>query len=134
MFKLLIVCVLYSAYLTLDVEAHGRMMDPPNRASVWRLPEGKDFPVAEFDAEWCDYDDPNDLRDKRNSSCGVCGPVYNGDPRAVKSQYKHKHGVYTNLTSYERESTMYKGDIVRTYNKGQWVTAKIKVNFLVLVS
>ncbi len=132
MFKLLIVCVLYSAYLSLDVEAHGRMMDPPNRASVWRLPEGKDFPVAEFDAEWCDYDDPNDLRDNRNSSCGVCGPVYNGDPLAIVLREKKKFEVYTNLTSYERGSIMYKGDIVRTYKKGQWVTAKIKVKFLKL--
>ncbi len=129
MFKIISILLLCAIYFIANIDAHGRMMEPPSRGSVWRLPEGKGFPIAEYDNEWCGYnDDPNDKRNKRDTRCGVCGPVYHGDPAATIEIYKGNFGEYTNLTSYERGSKMYKGDIVRTYKKGQWVTAKLKVS------
>ena len=127
MSKISLVCLILVVSMIAYIDAHGRMMEPPNRGSVWRLPEGINFPKAEFDAEWCAFKDPNDKRNIRNATCGICGPIYNNDPTAITEVYKGGPEIYANVTSFERNSPIYKGDIVRTYKKGQWVTANLRV-------
>ena len=99
-------------------------------AAWWILQvEGQfgDFPKAEFDTEWCGFNDPNDKRNKRDVKCGVCGPIYKNNPAAITEIFKGGSGIFANVTSFERTSPIYKGDIVRTYKKGQWITPKIRV-------
>jgi hypothetical protein len=80
-----------------------------------------------FDTEWCAYDDPADKRNTRNVTCGVCGPIYNGDPRAYTLILKRDDQINANVTSFERSSSVYTGKIVRTYKKGELITIKLRV-------
>ena len=77
--KVLVCLVL--ATIVVYCDAHGRMMDPVNRGSAWRLYEFQHFPEArdKLDQEWCAYDNPNDPRSAdrinariRKSLKGLC--------------------------------------------------------------
>ena len=133
--KKITILLVLAAFIA-SIDCHGRMMEPVNRGSVWRVPEGKvnpKFPVMIYDTEWCGFDDPNDKRNNRNVTCGICGPVYDNNPAAFK--VVHKFGAngdpkfYTNLTSFEKGSVKYDGRIVKTYKMGQTMTARVKVIF-----
>ena len=129
MIKLTILLIV--AAFTVHVECHGRMMEPVNRGSVWRLPEGKmepRFPKNKFDTEWCGFDHLDEKRNKRNVTCGICGPVYLNDPAAFHVIYKGGPKIYANVTSFEKGSTMYDGRIVRTYRSGDKLTTRLKVS------
>ncbi len=117
MIKLISLCLILAVCKIAHIEGHGRMIDPPARGSVWRLPEGKGFPMVKFDTEWCGYNDPADKRNTRNVTCGVCGPIYNGDPRAYTLILKRDDQINANVTSFERSSSVYTGKIVKTYKK-----------------
>ena len=127
MLKITLVCLVVATCMVVHTEAHGRMMDPPNRGSVWRERGRADFPRAEFDGEWCGFTDINDERNIRNVTCGVCGPIYFNDPKAYNYVYKPAPKIWANTSSFERTGPFYKGDIVRTYQQGQMVTAKLRV-------
>ncbi len=130
MIKLISLCLILAVCKIAHIEGHGRMIDPPARGSVWRLPEGKGFPMVKFDTEWCGYNDPADKRNTRNVTCGVCGPIYNGDPRAYTLILKRDDQINANVTSFERSSSVYTGKIVKTYKKGELITIKLRVCFI----
>ncbi len=88
-----LVCLILAVCKIAHIEGHGRMIDPPAQGSVQRLPEGKNFPVAKFDTEWCAYDDPADIRNTRNVTCGVCGPFQNGDPTTYTVIIKRRDNI-----------------------------------------
>ncbi|XP_059147506.1 uncharacterized protein LOC131935159 [Physella acuta] len=89
-----------------DVSGHGRLIEPPSRASMWRL--GYDTPP--------NYDD-NQLfcggvgiqYGQNNGKCGVCGDPWNG-------RREHEAGgIYAN------------GIIVRKYEVGEPIKVKIEL-------
>ena len=120
------------ATLFVSIQGHGKLMDPISRGSAWRLKLFKGvFPSVKFDNEWCaDGKQVN----KRNVTCGVCGPVYNNKPDAqFTTIWKGSLNASVNVTSYERNSFHFKNlptmlpFIVKTYKKGQQIDVKVKV-------
>ncbi|XP_037091408.1 uncharacterized protein LOC119111708 [Pollicipes pollicipes] len=111
--KLLAPLLLASVYMTAGVVGHGRLMDPPCRASMWRL--GYDTPA--------DYND-NQLfcggkyhqQTEEGGKCGICGDPYDEpQPR-----------------THEIGGRYYKGYLVRNYTVGSEidVTVQITANHL----
>jgi len=89
------------------VQGHGRLMDPPSRASQWRL--GFDNPK--------DYNDNQGFcggavhqNQEMGGKCGVCGDPYDGP-----WPHQAPGGMYAN------------GNIVATYKQGQSVDIAIEV-------
>ena len=128
--KKITILLVLAAFIA-SIDCHGRMMEPVNRGSAWRVPLGLTEPkfprTTRFDAEWCAFEDRDEKRNNRNVTCGICGPVYLNDPAAFHVIYKGGAGFYANVTSFEKGSSMYDGRIVKTYKKGQNVTARVKV-------
>ncbi len=60
--------------------------------------------------------------------------VYNRNPASTVEEFKGNFGVFTILNCYELCSSKYKSDLVRTYKKGQWVTAKLRVKYQFLIN
>ena len=130
--KGLLIISLTLASLIVYINAHGRLADPVNRGSIWRHnPDEERYPWAE-DLEWCfdPYLDPVPESDKRNVKCGVCGPVYNNDPKAV---YRIIDGEETELYSFERESPLYTGDLQKIYRRGQKIRVKLDVSKIIFL-
>jgi len=79
-----------------DVESHGRLMKPPSRSSIWRIPEfhGENPPDNYNDNElFCgsvhQEDDPG-------RQCGVCGdPLSEPKPRDNEIGGKWYRGIIT---------------------------------------
>lgn len=134
--KLSIVFLLL-AITFVSISGHGRLMDPVSRSSAWRLQKyrgsARKFP---YDNEWCASKRETN---SRNSTCGVCGPVYDGKPgRRFTEIRKPASNMTVNATSFERDSFAFKRlvsmmpYIVETYQKGQWISPKVKVDILEL--
>lgn len=121
-----------------SINAHGKLMDPVSRSSAWRLPKYSGFfPEFLWDNEWCAT--KKETENVRNSTCGVCGPVYHGEPgRSFTEIFKPAANIIVNATSFERNSFAFKNIvsfipyIVETYQKGQWISPKVKVSILKL--
>jgi len=93
------------------VHSHGRMMKPPNRSSIWRVPEfSGQNPPANYDdnALYCggthQADDPG-------SNCGVCG-----DPAGQPSPKDNEIG-----------GRWYRGIIVATYSAGATIDVEVEL-------
>merc|ERR1712141_977893 len=100
----LIACIIY---LFGEVCGHGRLMDPPSRASQWRL--GFDNPP--------DYDDnqgycggKNHENNEMGGKCGICGDPYDGP-----WPHQAPGGKYAN------------GNIVAQYAQGSMVDVAVEV-------
>ncbi|KAF0306850.1 hypothetical protein FJT64_021747 [Amphibalanus amphitrite] len=100
--------LLVSAYMAVQVSGHGRLMNPPCRATMWRV--GYDTPP--------DYND-NQLfcggkshqYDTQGGKCGICGDAYDEpQPR-----------------THEIGGPYYKGIIVRNYAVGQEIKATVQI-------
>ncbi|OXA56683.1 uncharacterized protein LOC110847144 [Folsomia candida] len=94
------------------VDAHGKMMKPPNRSSIWRVPEfSNQNPPANYNDNelYCgaihQVDDPG-------SNCGVCG-----DPQAQSTPRDN-----------EVNGRWYRGIIVGDYTRGQNIDIEIDLN------
>jgi hypothetical protein len=75
-------CLFILATVLVSIDAHGYMIEPAARGSIFRLNNPASFPVSVFprisvDNEWC-YDPKNP--NFRKVTCGVCGPIYYNDP------------------------------------------------------
>ena len=98
-------CLFILATVLVTIDAHGYMIDPAARGSVHRLNNTASFPLAVFtstptDAEWCDMNN-----NKRNVTCGVCGPIYYNDPGYYgRFELGDRVKFNTTVTSYERNS------------------------------
>ncbi|XP_043210295.1 uncharacterized protein LOC122375152 [Amphibalanus amphitrite] len=106
--KSIAVLLLVSAYMAVQVSGHGRLMNPPCRATMWRV--GYDTPP--------DYND-NQLfcggkshqYDTQGGKCGICGDAYDEpQPR-----------------THEIGGPYYKGIIVRNYAVGQEIKATVQI-------
>lgn len=74
MIEKIISLILLMGALIATIDAHGRLIDPINRASLWRDNLFTDsFPMFEDDDIWCHSERKKDLI--RNATCGVCGPI-----------------------------------------------------------
>ena len=102
---LLLLLLLLLACLVSQVEAHARLMEPPSRASMWRL----------------GYDNPPDFNDhqgfcggfkhqfgRMGGQCGICGDPADAWPR----QHEAPGGRFAN------------GLITRQYKPGQDIVVK----------
>merc|ERR1712183_576145 len=102
----MIVLVLFSS-LIVSALGHGRLMDPPSRASQWRA--GFDNPP--------DYDDnqgycggKNHENNEMGGKCGICGDPYDGP-----WPHQAPGGKYAN------------GNIVAQYSQGSMVHIKLEL-------
>ncbi|CAL8109433.1 unnamed protein product [Orchesella dallaii] len=110
--EVFLACILSS--LLLHIAGHGRLMEPPNRSSLWRFPE--------FDqhAPPINYND-NELfcggfpaqHEFNGGRCGVCGDNYN-DTRPRANEHKGQYG---------------NGIISRNYTQGQNITSVVELTF-----
>lgn len=131
--------VLVLATLVVYIEAHGKMVNPPARGSVWRFFPGE-APRSNVDSEWCFqhlFGENNTTRKDhsgRDSTCGVCGPIYGGKPNTPRNITLPNFGssIVAPGHSYEA-STRFgfakTGKIVKTYKKGQVITTTIHVSW-----
>ena len=113
--KLTILIVI--AALVAYADCHARLATPTGRQSIWRLDEER-LPFTE-ELEWC-YD-PVLSAGRGNVKCGVCGPIYNNDPTSTF----FADGALQ--VSFERNSPVYTGMIVRTYKKNAIIQVTIDV-------
>lgn len=120
----LLICLTITTLIAY-VDSHARLADPVNRGSLWRLDENLPF-SEEF--EWCS--DPQDSI-VRKVKCGVCGPIYNNDPKSTYSIQDDGFGFNLFLQSFERGSPLYTGRIVKTYKRGSIIQATIEVKLLI---
>merc|ERR1712150_25503 len=104
------------------IDAHGAMIEPKNRARAVNFKE---------ELEWCNFF--NNLEERkldesnwRNASCGIAGPIYNNNPYVYTTVYKPAPNKYVSIPSFEVESPIYTGEIVNTYEQGQWIDTVIR--------
>merc|ERR1719245_2664381 len=115
--------------LIVSVDAHASIGNPVNRARLARF---------RGPGHWCDvkvrnsleFDSPNEEINERNTTCGICGPIYNGDPTIWHTVFMAGANGFRNMTSFEVDSPLYRGDIVATYNKDSVIDVQIEVNAL----
>ena len=141
--------VLVLATLVVYIEAHGKMVNPPARGSVWRFFPG-DAPRSNVDSEWCFqhlFGENNTTRKDhsgRDSTCGVCGPIYGGKPNTPRNITLPNFGSSIVVPGHSYEaSTRFgfakTGKIVKTYkrsvsrfvydigNWGGWVAGTVDI-------
>ena len=129
-------CLFILATILVSIDAHGYMIEPAARGSIFRLNNPASFPVSVFprishENEWCDdAKNPN----FRKVTCGVCGPIYYNDPGYYgRFELGNPVKFNTTVTSYERNSFLYKNVpsmseyIVKAYKKGELIFTKMKV-------
>lgn len=103
------------------------MIYPVNRASAWRE-RRPGFPKVLRDTQWCGIKkDGVVLENIRNVTCGIAGPIYNGNIKGVTKIYLPAFKKVDNLYSVEYGSEMYRGTIVETFKSGQIVDAKVHI-------
>ncbi|KAK6184668.1 hypothetical protein SNE40_007097 [Patella caerulea] len=93
------------------VKGHGRLIDPPSRASMWRY--GFDLPQSDYDDNQGYCGGQQQLWNRFKGVCGVCGDARSPIPRA-----------------HERGGKYYAGTVVKTYQEGDSieVTTQITAN------
>jgi len=78
---------------------HGRMMEPPSRASMWRV----GFPTPKNEDDNALYCGGFGVQHERNGGkCGICGDAWDDSPRSNEAP----HGIYAT------------GIIAKTYRQG----------------
>lgn len=78
------------------VSGHGRFMKPPNRSSVWRVPEfASQNPPANYNDNEL-YCGAKHQAEDPGTDCGVCGdPVAQAKPRDNENGGKYAAGIIT---------------------------------------
>jgi len=103
MAKLLIASLCVVAFVVVGINGHGRFMKPPNRSSIWRVPEfAGQNPPANYDDNQL-YCGGIHQADEPGSNCGPCGDPFS----QAKPRDNEINGKY------------YKGIIVADYQAGQ---------------
>jgi hypothetical protein len=110
------------------VNGHARMMQPASRGSAYRRYPDKFPKTNQDDSRHCQTKSNPD-----NSTCGICGPIYNGDvtssSRVKLPLFKYDFVHY----SFEKGGPYYTGKIVETYKKGQTIEVLIEVGVKVKI-
>ena len=114
------------------ISGHGQMVQPPNRGVAWRYLPDHGLGVNWFTEEWCGKVKDLESRvfrdsNSRNATCGIGGPIYNGNP-AVWSKI-NKQGKVADVCSLEVQSPIYTGISVANYTKGALIDVKLAVRF-----
>ncbi len=120
----LIICLTIAALIAY-AESHARMEDPMNRGGLWRLDAAR-FPEQD-DNEWCN--EPTETPLRKNVKCGVCGPIFNNDPKE-ELDFVDSLGERFPLKSFERGSPVYTGHIVREYKQGSVINVTLHVDII----
>ncbi|KAJ8924203.1 hypothetical protein NQ315_006994 [Exocentrus adspersus] len=97
-----------AALVAKEVVGHGMMLDPPNRASMWRYNIDRAVPDYQDDQNFCgglEHYVANGLK------CGVCGDPY-PDPHPQDNENTGKYGV---------------GVVTKTYQSGSAIDVQIKL-------
>jgi len=110
------------------VNGHARLMQPASRGSAYRrYPDS--FPeTKQDDMRFCKSPSKQD-----NSTCGICGPIYNGD---VLSSSRIRMAVFNYdfvHYSFEKGGPYYTGKIVETYKKGQTIEVLLEVSMYFVI-
>ncbi|XP_037798593.1 uncharacterized protein LOC119593702 isoform X1 [Penaeus monodon] len=98
-------CVLTLALVVGACWGHGRLVDPPSRASAWRF--GYDVPIDYNDNEGFCGGLPHQYQNQ-GGRCGICGDAWDENPRPHEAGGKYATGT-----------------IVRTYTEGQTITVRV---------
>ncbi|XP_023246710.1 uncharacterized protein LOC106644009 [Copidosoma floridanum] len=109
LFKVLVTCALVTFFHTWEVNAHGRLRDPPSRSSAWR----EDFNVPENynDAE-LNCGGVGSQYVQNDGKCGPCGDNWNKtQPRANENGGTYGRGV-----------------IVRKYSPGELINITVSLD------
>jgi len=110
------------------VNCHARLMQPASRGSAYRRSPDMFPKTNQDDGRFCKSDERQD-----NSTCGICGPIYNGDvtssSRVKLPLFKYDFVHY----SFEKGGPYYTGKIVETYKKGQTIEVLLEVGVNLLV-
>ena len=123
----LTICIVL-ATLVAYVTSHVVMVNPPSRGVVHIAYPDKGYKTSGQDyTRWCGT---YDRRNPDNTTCGVCGSVFDGDNNAMKLVY-HPHDklFHEPSWSYERDGPMYTGQITATYKKNQTIDIFMAVSF-----
>ncbi|OXA55288.1 uncharacterized protein LOC118435297 [Folsomia candida] len=95
-----------------QVRGHGRLLEPPNRSSIWRFPEFSDRkPPVNYDDNALYCGNYTTHYEVNGGKCGVCGDPYN-QPRPRDNE---EGGIY------------YAGIIVRGYKSGQIIPVEVEL-------
>ena len=135
MSKVLFITLALGLALIATVSAHGRMIYPVNRQSLWRYYPG--YPRYSFDTQWCGvmkrgkFLNNKDVQ-ARNVTCGIAGPIYNNKLNGPSPVYLEEYKENKNLYSYEYGSSRYTGDIRETFKAGQTYDFKTHVSDLLI--
>ena len=109
------------------VNGHGRLMQPASRGSAWRIFPDKFPNTIQDDSRFCFQNDAMGFFFNGNATCGICGPIYNGNvassSRITIPAWKYDKVHY----SFEKGSKYYTGKIVETYKKGQTIEVLLEV-------
>lgn len=103
---------LYLITLLGFVSPHGRLLEPIARSSAWRIDKRfvKNFNDA---AMFCGGSFMQ--HEENKGKCGICGEDWSL-PR-----------------KYEKGGRLYKGHIMKTYKKGQFIVSVVEVIFLLII-
>ena len=125
--------VLGLASLVAVINAHAQMIQPPNRGAAWRYFPDQGFGVNMYNAEWCaildNLEERKPVINVRNATCGIAGPIYNGNPYVITEVWKNGPGILAHIPSFEVQSPIYTGKSVATYKKGAVIDVQIMVCF-----
>ncbi|KAJ8924206.1 hypothetical protein NQ315_006997 [Exocentrus adspersus] len=97
-------CLLFLvvAVIAREVVGHGRLVDPPNRASLWRFNVDSAVPNYDDDENYCGgYNEmiANGLK------CGVCGDPYTA-PHPQDNENTGKYGIGVVMKTYQSGSAI----------------------------
>lgn len=99
-------------FAVIGIHSHGKMMKPPNRSSIWRVPEfANQNPPANYDDNQL-YCGAIHQADDPGSNCGVCG-----DPLAQATPRDNEIG-----------GRWYRGIIVGNFRAGQSIELEVDLN------
>jgi len=95
------------------VQGHGRLLEPPNRSSIFRFPEFQRFgPPANYDDNQLNCGGYANQHYNNGGKCGICGDPYQDSvPRANEDGGKYGRGI-----------------IVRKYKKGEDISVLVNLS------
>jgi len=108
----LVLLVSLWAFYAEVVKGHGRLMEPPNRSSLWRFPEFDSYePKENFEDNQLFCGGVIIQHGFNGGRCGECGDAYN----QTQPRDNENGGVFG------------RGIVVRNYTAGQWIDIQIEL-------
>ncbi|XP_064613004.1 uncharacterized protein LOC135476802 [Liolophura sinensis] len=93
--------ILWTLLFPSGTDGHGRLVDPPNRGTMWRF--GFDNP-PDFQDHELNCGGQKHQWEKQNGRCGVCGDPYDIFPRPHEAKGRFANGII--VDTYEEGATI----------------------------